>query len=35
MLLIDALREDFVEMDEHRIFHYLDPSKSVYKGRKI
>jgi hypothetical protein len=34
MLLVDALREDFVEMDMS-IPHYLDTSKSVYKGRKI
>lgn len=34
MLLVDALREDFVEMDSN-ITHYLDSSKSVYRGRKI
>ena len=33
MLLVDALREDFVEMDELK--QTLSPAKSVYKGRKI
>ena len=34
MLLVDALREDFVEMDTN-ITHYLDPRISVYRGRKL
>jgi len=47
MLLVDALREDFVEFDQDNeelnganIMHmkehtYLNLSKSVYKGQKI
>lgn len=38
MLLVDALREDFVHMDESRMNGakaYLNRQKSVYQGRKI
>jgi hypothetical protein len=34
MLLVDALREDLVEMTETNK-NYLDHDNSVYKGRKL
>ena len=43
MMLVDALREDFVEFEKETVTdlnkikmkHYLDYSDSVYKGHKI